>query len=122
MIPNLNLLPEHNHTSIGQIAVLSIGRGDMKINFNSDDKEEVENAKVIINDMLSRGYMIFIEVNGEQVRVTDFDKNTNEYIIKIDKRSKAWKNRDKSKQSKKETKRVDAKKTQGTAIAPTGGG
>lgn len=118
---------DFNDIPMGQIAVLSVGHGDMKITFDSDDEAEIEKARTVVLDMLKRGYMIFIEVDGEQTRVTDFDPKTNEYIIKLDKRSKTWRNRDKSeteepKKPKKQIKRVDAKTTRGTAIAPTGGG
>lgn len=112
-----------NKTPIGQVAVLSVGRGDMKINFDSDDPEEVEKARIIVQDMLQRGYMIYIEVDGEQIKVNDFDPEKDEYIVKIDKRTKLWKDRDKEDKPKKSTtKRVSAKKATGTAIAPTGGG
>lgn len=105
----------------GEMAVLSVGRGDMKINFNSDDPKEVENARTIVQDMLSRGYMLFVEVNGKTTRVSGFDPSTNEYIIKIDKRSKLWKEHA-TKDGNKKTTRVSAKKAKGIAVAPTGGG
>lgn len=120
---------DFNDMPMGQIAVLSISHGDMKITFNSDNQEEIEKAKTVVQDMLQRGYLIFIEMDGQQVRVSDFDPKTNEYIIKFDKRSKMWRDRNKSnteentaKKPKKTITRVSAKQTRGTAIAPTGGG
>lgn len=127
LLDYLNPVSEAEEVPEGQMAILSVGRGDMKINFNSDDPEDVERARVIVQDMLQRGYMIFIEVDGEQIRVKDFDPKTDEYIIKIDKRTKLWKNHGKNKEEpekpkKSTSKRVSAKKARGTAIAPTGGG
>lgn len=124
-----------NEPNIGEVAVLSIGRGDMKINFNSDNPEEVEKARMVIMDMLKRGYLIFINVDGKDCRITDFDPKTDEYIIKLDKRSKVFREMaeriepDSEEQpkiikprTKKREKRINAKKTHGTAIAPTSGG
>lgn len=126
--PNLRVLSEAEPEQLpdGQLAVLSVGRGDMKVDFNSDNPEEVEEARTVVMDMLSRGYLIFINVDGEQVRVHDFDPKTDEYIIKIDKRTRLWKNRDKDEEPEEPRKpskqRVSAKKSSGTSFAPTGGG
>ena len=108
----------------GEISILSVGRGDIKINFASDDPDEIEHAKNVIIDMLKRGYMLFIEVDGKHVRVKDFDPKTNEYILKIDKRSKLWRNKvaAQDKPKKEIIERIPAKKVRGTAVAPTGGG
>ncbi len=106
----------------GEISILSVGRGDIKINFASDNPEEVEHAKSVIMDMLKRGYMLFVNINGKHARVKDFDPSTNEYILKIDKRSKLWRDRDGKNNDKSTTKRVPANKVSGTAVAPTSGG
>lgn len=116
----------------GTMNVLSVGRGDMKINFNSDNPEEVEQAKSMVRDMLRSGYMIFVEVEEDGKKVTkkvhDFDEKHCEYVIRIDKRTKPWKNRDKKskkggeKGKGKDTERHSARTTKSRAVAPTGGG
>lgn len=106
----------------GSLSVLSINRGDLKFNFNKDSAEDTQKARKTIKDMLSRGYLIFVVVDGKEVKIKDFDPTTDEYIIKIDKRSKLWKDSDKPKGKKVAEKRIKATKTKATAIAPTGGG
>lgn len=43
----------------GDVSVLNVTKGDMKLTFNSDDPLETERASRVIQDMLRRGYSIF---------------------------------------------------------------
>lgn len=69
--------------SSGSLQVLNCGRGDLKVSFEKDDPLEVERARRIIEDMLKRGYSLFIDSDGKGklVKVQKFDPATNEYII-----------------------------------------
>lgn len=121
---NIKNLEEIDTREEGSLSILSINRGDLKFNFNKDDEEDVQKARKTIVDMLKRGYLIFVVVDGKEVKVTDFDPATDEYVIKIDKRSKLWKDSNPQGATSKKVveKRVKAKKTKATAIAPSGGG
>lgn len=66
----------------GQIDILNVGEGDLKIIFNEKDVMETERAKRIIKDMLQRGYALFIHgTDGALIRVKKFLAATNEYLI-----------------------------------------
>lgn len=68
-------------TTNGHLDVLNVGAGHLKFRFDKGDPEEVAKAKKVIADMLKRGYMIFVEVDGQQKRVRSFDPNHEEYIL-----------------------------------------
>ncbi len=59
------LIPE---ATIAQLSVLTIGDGDMRLSFDSDDKAEMERAQDVVEDMLKRSYQIFVEVDGKLER------------------------------------------------------
>jgi hypothetical protein len=61
--------------------VLNIGSGHLKFRFDKADPAETEKAKKVITDMLRRGYMLFVLVDGEQKRVREFDPEREEYIL-----------------------------------------
>lgn len=69
----------------GELSILNVGAGDVKITFNRGDVAEVIRAKRIITDMLRRGFALVVEVerNGEKAyeRVESFDEKTGEYLI-----------------------------------------
>lgn len=65
----------------GSLDVLNIGAGDLKFRFDRNDPEEVKKAKKVIGDMLRRGYMLFVEVDGKHKRVRKFDHDHDEYIL-----------------------------------------
>ena len=101
----------------GSLLCLSVHRGDMKFSFSSDNPQEVVRAQVAVDDMLRKGYLLFVvDAAGVMHRVTAFDPKTNEYVIKIDMRKAG------DKKQRKATTRVPAKKTRARAVAPTAGG
>ncbi len=62
--------------------ILNTGRGHTELHFDKDDVIEVERAKRIIEDMLDRGYLLFVEGDdGKASRVLAFCSSTGRYII-----------------------------------------
>lgn len=117
---------------LGTVSILNVGHGDTTLSFNSDNPDEVEKAKKIVEDMLKRGYALLIQVgtdeeDGEPIyrRAHGFDPETCEYIIasttteKIDIGASAPKPKSKR---KAKTKRVPAAKTRSVAVSRTAGG
>ena len=67
---------------IGQLDVLNVGEGDIKITFDENNAMELERAKRIIGDMLKRGYALFIHGKDDKlIRVHRFKPSTNTYLI-----------------------------------------
>jgi hypothetical protein len=66
----------------GEVGILNVGAGDVKLNFNSKDPAEVIRAGRIVSDMLRRGYaLLVIDKNGTARRAVAFDDKTEEYLI-----------------------------------------
>ena len=69
----------------GELAVLSVGEGDMKFSFDKAQPAEVIRARRVVADMLRRGYALLVEVErgGEKrfERVQRFDEATDSYVI-----------------------------------------
>jgi hypothetical protein len=62
--------------------ILNTGMGHAEVNFSVEDPVELERGKRIIQDMLRRGYLLFIEGDdGKLIRVLDFQAATGKYII-----------------------------------------
>ena len=112
--------------------ILSVGHGDTKFSFDSKDEEEVATAKIAVQDMIKRGYFIFVETpDGELRRVEAFDPATCEYVVRIDKRSKVWREAQSQEPAveaagepnrRRGGYRVSARRARATAVAPTSGG
>lgn len=71
---------------LGAVSVLSVGEGDLTLNFDKSKPAERARAQRIVSDMLARGYAILIQVgeqNGEPIyqRAKAFDPETCEYLI-----------------------------------------
>lgn len=65
----------------GMLEVLSIGKGDLKLTLGGDDPKDNENAKRIIEEMLRKGYSIFVETPKGLTRVKRFSAKRMTYII-----------------------------------------
>lgn len=64
------------------IDILNCGSGHTEIRFTGENAMEVERAKRVIQDMLRRGYVLFIEGDDKAlIRVEAFDPKKNVYII-----------------------------------------
>ena len=72
------LIPE---SVIGALSVLNVGAGDLEFKFDKDNPQEVVRAKRVIEDMLRRGYALFVEVGGKLTPVKKFDAEREVYII-----------------------------------------
>lgn len=66
----------------GMLEVLSVGKGDIKLSINPDNPKDVEGARAMIEEMLAKGYGIFVELpSGRLSRVKKFNPKKMEYII-----------------------------------------
>lgn len=66
---------------LGEVSVLNTLHGDLKLSFDSDDPMEVERARLAVEDMLRRGYILFAHIDGKLEKIVAFDAATNEYLI-----------------------------------------
>jgi len=70
----------------GEVGILNVGAGDVKLTFDKSNPAECIRAARIVKDMLRRGYALLVEVEGKDgkkayQRVQDFDENVYEYIV-----------------------------------------
>lgn len=66
----------------GEIDVLNVGAGHLKIEYSKADAIERERARRMVTDMLRRGYSLFVEVEGgELALVKEFDAEREVYIV-----------------------------------------
>lgn len=66
----------------GTLDVLNCGAGHMQFAFNNNDPIELERAKRVVQDMLKRGYALFIEDDNKKLhKVKMFDETRGVYII-----------------------------------------
>ncbi len=121
---------------IGSLAVLNCGAGDLRFSFDPGKPEEIERAKGVIADMLKRGYILMIEVNGKWRRAKGFDPARCEYLVAdvdpgedeteaAEKTSKEWPEKivvQNLKKKRGRPKGVPAKGVRAISVAPTSGG
>ncbi len=65
----------------GMLEVLSVGKGDIKLTVGGSDPEEVDKARRVIEEMLRKGYAIYVETDTGVRRVKKFNKYRLTYII-----------------------------------------
>jgi hypothetical protein len=66
----------------GQIDILNCGTGHTEIRITEDNPIEMERAKRIIQDMLKRGYALFVHgTDGALIKVKKFDPEHMTYIV-----------------------------------------
>lgn len=65
----------------GMLEVLSIGKGDLKLTLDGGSPEDVEKARTLVEEMLRKGYSIFVETDEGPVRVQRFNPRRMTYII-----------------------------------------
>lgn len=112
---------------MGQLEVLSVGHGHIKIKFDKEDAVEFERARRIIADMLKRGYVLLVEHEGKLQRVRRFDETTDEYVVadgplNATEEEEAPSAAPAKRGRKAREKRVPLKEGQATGVAPTAGG
>lgn len=64
----------------GVLDVLSIGRGDLRLQVGDSD-EDREKARALISEMLEKGYAIFVETDEGPERVQQFNAEQMTYLI-----------------------------------------
>jgi hypothetical protein len=67
----------------GVLEVLSIGKGDLKLSVGGDNPEDIEKARALINEMLQKGYAIFVETDDGPERVRQFNPHRMTYLIDL---------------------------------------
>lgn len=65
----------------GVLEVLSIGKGDLKLTLDPGDPDDVERARSIVNEMLRKGYSIYVDTDKGPVRVKRFSAKRMSYTI-----------------------------------------
>lgn len=65
----------------GMLEVLSVGKGDLKLTLGGEDPNDVANARRIIEEMLRKGYSIYVETDKGPSRVKKFNPKRMTYII-----------------------------------------
>jgi hypothetical protein len=100
----------------GLLDVLNCNEGHIRIEFDKADAAEVARAKRIIQDMLRRGYLLFVEHKGQQKQVKRFDPKEEVYILADgpEKPPEPLK--------RKSRKGIPMRKTRATGVGPTAGG
>lgn len=107
------------------VSVLNCGAGDMTFSFDENDPQEKARAERVVTDMLARGYLLFAKVDDAMVRVLEFDAKRAEYIIAdgpgtpVSVEAPAA---PEAKRGRGRPRRVPAKGTAVTGVAPTSGG
>lgn len=119
--------------SNGEVSVLNVRAGDLRFSFSSDDPIEVERARRVVEDMLRRGYALFIAVDGQLRKVQRFDPSTDTYIIAngplyagdreaAEAPTAETPAEPKPRRGRPPTRSVPARSTRATGVAPTAGG
>lgn len=65
----------------GMLEILSVGKGDIKLTIDSTDPAEVADARKVIEEMLAKGYGIFVETDSGLRRVKKFNPKRMTYVI-----------------------------------------
>lgn len=71
---------EFEVATVGCLDVLSIGKGDLRITIG-DNPDDTEKARKLINEMLRKGYGIFVETDKGLTRVKRFNPKRMTYVI-----------------------------------------
>lgn len=109
--------------------VLNCAAGHLMFRFDKTKTEEVEKAKKVIKDMLSRGYMLFAIVDGQHTRIRKFDAEREEYILEepetIPEPEPSLGTNPRAPRARKTNlreRRIRLHETRATGIGPTAGG
>ena len=100
----------------GSLSVLNCGRGDLYIQFEKGDRDGMERAREVIQDMLKRGYLLFVQMkDGTLRKVQRFDGRQYAYVLSTGKDSP-------KPSSSRQMFRRPLRKTKAYGVAPTAGG
>lgn len=107
----------------GVLEVLSIGKGDLKLTIGGDDPEDTEKARKLIEEMLHKGYSIFVETDKGPTRVKRFNPKRMTYIIsEIVDEDTPQATKAKRTPPRKRTTSVPVSGSRATAVGRTAGG
>lgn len=121
------MIPE---SALADLSILNCNDGDIRVSFDDSDPLELARAQRIVEDMLRRGYILFVdEGDGKLKRVLNFNKKRNSYIIadrgtdESDEEQTAEETEPKPRaKGKKKTREVPAKRGRAIAVGRTAGG
>lgn len=65
----------------GILEVLSIGKGDLRLEVGGSNPEDIAKARALIEEMLRKGYSIFVETDNGPRRVKKFNPKRMTYLI-----------------------------------------
>lgn len=65
----------------GVLEVLSIGKGDLRLSVGDNDNDR-DQARALIDEMLRKGYSIFVETDNGPERVHEFNPRRMTYVIR----------------------------------------
>lgn len=65
----------------GMLEILSVGKGDIKLTIDGSNEKEVNDARTVIEEMLRKGYGIFVETDKGLTRVKKFNPKRMTYVI-----------------------------------------
>lgn len=106
----------------GELAILNCTDGDTRISFNSNDPDEVERARAVVEDMLRRGYCISVVVGDKMERAVDFDPSKDEYIVEKSTPKQHAKPESETPSKKRSIHRRSAKEHGAVSVGMTAGG
>lgn len=107
---------------MGALSILNAGAGDIRLTLDQKNPQELLLAKKMIQDMLRRGYVLFIEENGEYVRVTNFEETTGTYIVADYGQTPVEDVQTTQKTSRRGKKKIPMDQATAVAVARTAGG
>jgi hypothetical protein len=68
----------------GELCVLNVGAGDIKVVFNEHDEAERAKAIRMLTDMQQRGYAILVELtDGSYTRAEAIDASRGRYVVTV---------------------------------------
>ena len=106
----------------GVLEVLSIGKGDLRLSVGDSD-EDRERARALIEEMLRKGYSIFVETDDGPERVVAFNPRRMTYLIVDAPAAAASRVRPRKATRKKSGRRsVPVSGSRATAVGRTAGG
>lgn len=65
----------------GELSILNVGRGDVEVKFSKKDQGDIARAKLMIEDMMKRGYALLVKQGDKYSTVQKFDPKKEVYIV-----------------------------------------
>ena len=106
----------------GMLEVLSIGKGDIKLSIDGNNPEDVRNARQLIEEMMHKGYGVFVETDRGLSRVKKFNPARLTYTISEFPDPEIESAKPPAKRRTKVTREVPMAGTKAKAIGRTAGG